>query len=156
MKKAFVFLFLSGSFLVQSQIKADSIIDFAKTHLGINYKYTGIHPKTGFDCSGFVKYVFNHFQIDVPRASMDYEKKGRAIPIDSARPGDVIVFTGTNAARRKPGHVGIVTKADSTALHFIHSSSGKPHGGVIITNFTSSANYKKRYLKTVRLNEVSN
>lgn len=136
-----------------SQVSADSLVAFAKTQLGVKYKYTGISPKTGFDCSGFVKYVFNHFQVDVPRASMDYEKKGRTISLDSAQTGDIIVFTGTNAAKRKPGHVGIITKKENGEVFFIHSSSGKPHGGVIITNYNTSSNYKKRYIKTVRLNE---
>ncbi|HRH10307.1 MAG TPA: NlpC/P60 family protein [Bacteroidia bacterium] len=151
-------LFFAISFLISSisysQVNADSLIVFAKTQLGVKYKYTGISPKTGFDCSGFVKFVFNHFQIEVPRASMDYERKGRTIPLDSALTGDVIVFTGTNAAKRKPGHVGIITKTENGEIYFIHSSSGKPHGGVIITNYSTSSNYRKRYIKTVRLNEV--
>lgn len=146
--------FIFFSTFALSQVNADSLIHYARTQLGTKYKYTGTSPKTGFDCSGFVKYVFSHFEIDVPRASMDYEKKGRTISLDSALKGDVIVFTGTNASIRKPGHVGIITRSENGEIFFIHSSSGKMHGGVIETHYNISPNYKKRYIKTVRLNEV--
>ncbi|MBK9282940.1 MAG: C40 family peptidase [Sphingobacteriaceae bacterium] len=139
---------------MNGQVSPDSLITFAKLQLGIPYKYTGICPNTGFDCSGFVKYVFTHFGVDVPRASMDYEKTGNLVSIDSLRKGDILVFTGTNAEIRKPGHVGIVAEVTEQEVYFIHSSSGKKNGGVVITNFTNSSNYKKRYLKAIRLNEV--
>ena len=149
-----ILLCLSFSTPVKAQVSADSIITFAKKQLGIHYKYTGISPHTGFDCSGFVKYVFQHFNIEVPRASMDYEKKGNIISVDSLQMGDILVFTGTNANIRKPGHVGIVAKIEDDKIFFIHSSSGKKNGGVVITNYSISENYQKRYLKAVRLNEV--
>lgn len=71
--------------------------------------------------------------------------------MDSAQVGDVIVFTGTNARNRNPGHVGIVISKKGEELKFIHSSSGKKHGGVVISSFTESPYYLKRYLKVVRI-----
>ena len=130
---------------------ADSLIAYAKQYQGTKYCYGNCTPKSGFDCSGFVYYVFGHFNVKVPRASLDYEKQGRVIQIDSARRGDIIVFTGTKPKNRKPGHVGIVVSNPGEDLKFIHSSSGKKANGIIITNYTSSPYYKSRFIKIVRI-----
>lgn len=131
--------------------RVDSIIAFGKKQLGIKYRYANCSPKSGFDCSGFVYYVFNHFNIKVPRASMDYEKMGRIISPDSTKPGDIIVFTGTNIKNRAPGHVGIILSKPGEVIRFIHSSSGKKKSGVIISNYNDSPYYQKRFIKIVRI-----
>lgn len=143
---------VSQTNLVQpAALRADSVIDFSKKFLGTNYKYGGTSPKTGFDCSGFVYYVFGNYQLPVPRASMDYEKLGQEIPVDSARKGDIIVFTGTKPQNRKPGHVGIVVSEEGKDLEFIHSSSSEKQSGVKITNYSKTPGYQKRFIKVVRL-----
>lgn len=134
-----------------NEVVADSLISYAKQHQGTRYCYGSCAPKKGFDCSGFVYYVFGHFNIKVPRASLDYEKQGRIIKIDSARKGDVIVFTGTKPKNRKPGHVGIVISNPGEELKFIHSSSGKKANGIIITNYATSPYYQSRFIKVVRV-----
>lgn len=150
----FILLFLNGLLCAQQSVRADSLVDFAKKQIGIKYCYASCTPKTGFDCSGFVYYVFAHFNIKVPRASMDYEKAGKIIPVDSCRTGDVIVFTGTNIKNRVPGHVGIIVSNTGKEINFIHSSSGYKRIGVIITNFKSSPYYQSRFIKIVRLAAV--
>jgi hypothetical protein len=82
---------------------------------------------------------------------MDYEKAGRIIPVDSCRPGDIIVFTGTDDKIRKPGHVGIILSEPGEDVQFIHSSSGQKKNGVIISSFGESPAYRKRFIKIVRL-----
>ncbi|HXB40522.1 MAG TPA: NlpC/P60 family protein [Bacteroidia bacterium] len=157
MKKLFLFLCLALSTLIYSQhdsARADSIIVFAKKHLGIKYRYAECTPKRGFDCSGFVFYVFGHFNIKVPRASMDYEKTGKLIQIDSCKTGDIIVFTGTNSKNKAPGHVGIIVSNTPEGVVFIHSSSGHKRIGVILTNFTQSLYYQKRFIKVARMKAV--
>lgn len=147
-----IITFCLTCFIFRSQsVSADSLILFAKKHLGIRYCYANCTPKSGFDCSGFVYYVFSHYRIKVPRASMDYEKQGRIVHPDSAKPGDVIVFTGTNIKNRKPGHVGIVLSKPGEEMTFIHSSSGKKANGIIITSYNTSPYYKKRFIKIVRI-----
>ncbi len=131
-------------------LNADSLISFCKKHLGTKYCYANSSPKNGFDCSGFVYYVFSHFNIKVPRASMDYEKSGKLISLDSCKKGDVIVFTGTKTKNRAPGHVGIIISNKGEPVKFIHSSSGK-NCGVIITNFSESPYYQKRFIKISRV-----
>lgn len=135
-------------------VYADSLIAFAKKQIGVPYRYAQCVPEKGFDCSGFVYFVFSHFGIPVPRASMDYEKAGRSMPLASCRKGDVLVFTGTNPKNRAPGHVGLVVSNDSAGIVFIHSSSGHKRIGVILTNFTQSKYYQQRFIKVVRLAAV--
>ncbi len=140
----------TDSLTANNVFEVDSLIAFAKTQLGTNYCYATSDPKIGFDCSGFVYYVFNHFHIKVPRSSKEFKNFGLKIPLDSAKKGDVIVFTGTNAKYRSPGHVGIIIENNAGIPTFIHSSSGKKKG-VIISDFNESPYYKKRFIKVVRV-----
>lgn len=134
---------------VSDSVQVDSLMQFAKSFLGTKYKYSSCSPKAGFDCSGFVYYVFTHYNCKVPRSSIEYKGIKPAIPLDSAKAGDVIVFTGTNSRNRNPGHVGIVISTENGVPTFIHSSSGKKRG-VIISDFNESPYYKKRFIKVVR------
>jgi lipoprotein Spr len=147
--------FCCNSVIGQESSKVDSLLSFAKEQRGIKYKYGKQRPKDGFDCSGFVYYVFNKFNIPVPRASMDYEKLGKRIPIDSAAKGDIIVFTGTNYKNRFPGHVGIIISNENGEVMFIHSSSGKKQNGVVITNYTKTKSYQIRFIKLVRIKALN-
>jgi cell wall-associated NlpC family hydrolase len=125
------------------------LIDFAKTLKGIRYKYASADPKKGFDCSGFVMYVFKHFQISVPRSSIDFTRVGNTIELPLAQPGDVILFTGSNSKVRRVGHVGIITQGGEN-ITFIHASSGKTYS---VTETTLNEHYKKRFVKVVRVLE---
>jgi murein DD-endopeptidase / murein LD-carboxypeptidase len=142
-----VFVFIA--FNLQSQ---DSIALFSKKFLGTPYRYATASPKKGFDCSGFVNYVFSSFQISVPRTSQDFMNTGKEIHRDSCRAGDIIVFTGTKISEKKrAGHVGIVLDGKGDEIQFIHSSSGKKRG-VIISSLNNDG-YKKRFLKVIRVTE---
>lgn len=134
-------------------VNKDSLVNFSKAQLGKNYNYANCSPQTGFDCSGFVYYVFSHFKVTVPRSSSEYGKFGREVPMDSCKTGDVIVFTGTDASIRKPGHVGIILTGGKDPS-FIHSSSDKRTSGVKISDFKASPNYQKRFIKVVRVCRV--
>lgn len=138
----------------KNKIDADSLVAFAKKQLGTKYCYANCSPNSGFDCSGFVYYVFGHFNLKVPRASMDYEKAGKIIPIDSCKVGDVIVFTGTKLKNKHPGHVGIILSNPGEDIKFIHSSSSKKCSGVKISSFRDEPYYKLRFIKIVRVAEI--
>jgi cell wall-associated NlpC family hydrolase len=122
----------------------DSIVDFGMGLLGTHYE-EGACSRNGFDCSGFVYFVFRHFKIQVPRSSSQYKDFGKEIPIDSVRKGDVLVFL--SPTRNVIGHVGIVTNPKGKASDFIHSSSGKEMK-VIITNLKQEG-YTRRFVKAV-------
>jgi cell wall-associated NlpC family hydrolase len=123
------------------------LVDFAKSQTGVPYKYASTDPLIGFDCSGFITYVFNHFNIKVPRSSVDFTNVGTEVDIAGAKEGDLILFTGTNDSIRIVGHMGIVVENTDT-LKFIHSTSGRAMG-VTISPF--SEHYRKRFMKVVRL-----
>ena len=123
------------------------LVSFAETIIGVPYKYASIEPTIGFDCSGFITYVFNHFNIKVPRSSVDFTYVGKEISLKNAMEGDLILFTGTVDSIRIVGHMGIVTENNKT-LKFIHSTSGRANG---VTNSEFSDHYKRRFVKVVRI-----
>lgn len=101
--------------------KADSmrqeIVAYAKKLLGIRYVYGGSSTK-GFDCSGFVSYVFEHFDVTLERASRDMGSSGTAVKKTDLQPGD-LVFFDTNGGLNGINHVGIYIGSNK----FIHASS---------------------------------
>lgn len=134
--------------IVTGNTTPQQLLSFAETLQGIPYKYGSIDPNNGFDCSGFISYVFNHFNIAVPRSSKDFTNVQREIPISKALPGDIILFTGTDSTIRVVGHMGIITSKNNNQLSFIHSTSGKADG-VTTTPFNSY--YQGRFVKTLRI-----
>jgi cell wall-associated NlpC family hydrolase len=69
------------------------IVDLAKQHLGTPYVWGGTDPAKGFDCSGFVQYVFGQAGIDLPRVSRDQARAGQPVAsLADARPGDLVAF----------------------------------------------------------------
>jgi len=81
---------------VAQAIAGSSIIAEASKYVGYPYVSGGSSPDTGFDCSGFVSYVYAQFGISLPRSSGAYYNIGTRV--DTPQPGDIIVT---------PGHVGI-------------------------------------------------
>jgi len=123
------------------------LVEYAQTLLGVPYLYASTDPLAGFDCSGFITYVFNHFGIAVPRSSVDFTNVGKEVNLQTAKEGDLILFTGTVDTIRIVGHMGILTQNTDT-LKFIHSSSGKANG---VTISSLNEHYKKRLVKITRV-----
>ena len=128
-------------------VAPNQLVAFSETLIGIPYVYASIDPRVGFDCSGFITYVFNHFGIRVPRSSVDFTNVGTEIPVAQARRGDIILFSGTNPAERHVGHMGLVV-SNSDTLRFIHATSGKAMG---VTVTPLSPYYMDRFVKTIRI-----
>ncbi|MFA6083158.1 C40 family peptidase [Mucilaginibacter sp.] len=126
----------------------EELVAFANTLKGIPYKYASADPFEGFDCSGFITFVFNHFGIAVPRRSVDFTYMNKQINLPDAETGDLILFTGTDSTERVVGHMGIIIASPGKPLSFIHSTSGKA-AGVTETPFNNY--YKGRYMKTIRI-----
>ncbi len=126
------------------------MVAFAKTLIGTRYVFGCSAPSTGFDCSGFINYIFDHFNITVPRSSVDFTDAGTTISLEKGRPGDLILFTGTNSNLRVVGHIGMIVSNNTDGISFIHASSGKENA-VIIT--TLDDRYMKRFVKVVRITE---
>lgn len=127
-------------------VSADQLVDFAETLKGIKYKYGSSKKENGFDCSGFINYVFNHFKIAVPRISYDFTNAGKEVPIKNSRRGDLILFTGSDPKSGIVGHMGIITENKNGILKFIHASTSS---GVIISGM--NAYFVPRFVKVNRV-----
>ncbi|WME23548.2 C40 family peptidase [Brachybacterium sp. GU-2] len=80
-----------------SAAKGSSILATARSGIGTPYVYGGTSP-SGWDCSGFVQWVYAQHGISLPRGAGDQAAAGTVIPRSEARPGDLVY---------KPGHIGI-------------------------------------------------
>ncbi len=129
------------------KVNRDSLVAFAKSFLGTPYLYGSTDPLNGFDCSGFITYVFNHFNITVPRSSYDFAKIGIKRTLATCKAGDLILFTGTDPNERTIGHIGIVCETANTNPAFIHSTSGKANG-VTITSMDNQF-YQDRLMAVI-------
>ncbi|MCX6239263.1 MAG: C40 family peptidase [Bacteroidia bacterium] len=162
-KISFIIIVLLISFSLQSKNKASNseldksvsapislkradVIRFAKNLLGTPYRFACSNPKKGFDCSGFVNYVYKKFKIKLPRSSAAFGALGKGLKPEEFKEGDVLVFYGFKNKTRI-GHVGIICEAAGMNSKFIHSSSGKAKG-VIISELSSDM-YKRRFYKCV-------
>src|SRR5438034_8381153 len=65
------------------------IARFAKTFIGVRYVYGGSSPRTGFDCSGLVAYVYRHFGVSLPHYTVAQFGRGRRVGRWALRPGDL-------------------------------------------------------------------
>lgn len=126
--------------------QVDAIINYAKKFLGVPYRYGGTTP-SGFDCSGFINYIFGNFGFDLVRTSYGLAELGTTVKLSEIRPGDLMFFKGSNVNSTSVGHVALVVEVTPTAIKFIHSANT----GVRIDNFNTSQYYIQRYLKTKRL-----
>jgi hypothetical protein len=117
------------------------IAAFAKQFIGVPYVWAGRSPQ-GFDCSGFIYYVFREFGINLPRMADEQFEVG--VWVSKQRDlqlGDLVFFETYEPG---PSHVGIYIGAGQ----FIHASSGADE--VVITSLEKSY-YKARYLGARRL-----
>lgn len=96
----------------------DKIVRYAKHFLGVRYVYGGSSPRSGFDCSGFVRYVYQHFGITLAHSSYAQFQAGTRVARGGLKPGDLVFFDGE-------GHVGIYIGSG----RFIHA----PHTGTRVS-----------------------
>ena len=87
------------------KVKTQEIIINALSLTGIQYKYGGSSPETGFDCSGFVRYVFkNAANLTLPPTARAISQIGKTVKKDELKPGDLVFF---NTLKNAFSHVGI-------------------------------------------------
>jgi cell wall-associated NlpC family hydrolase len=112
------------------------VADYARKFRGVRYVYGGSTPRTGFDCSGFVRYVYAHFGLSLAHSTFAQFTDGRSVSRASLRPGDLVFFDGL-------GHVGIYIGNG----HFIHA----PHTGTRVRIETLAGWYSSRFVGARRL-----
>lgn len=111
------------------------LVTFAEMQDGIAYAYAGEKPETGFDCSGFTKYVYSHIGIEIPHnAHKQSGLEGNNKTLDMAKPGDLIFFGSQGEDRHYTIHAGIVHTVFEDDIKVIHCVSG----GVSIDGRNSS------------------
>jgi cell wall-associated NlpC family hydrolase len=110
----------------------------ARQYLNTPYRYGGTDPATGFDCSGFLDYVFTRTGFDLPRTSRQQARAGREVARDEVRPGDLVYFSHDGETVH---HIGLVTSEQGEPLRMIHASSSR---GVIETNVEASSYWAER------------
>ncbi|GAB4063717.1 hypothetical protein GCM10028777_07770 [Angustibacter speluncae] len=90
----------------------ENVMAVAARYTGVPYRYGGTSP-SGFDCSGYVQYVFGQVGISLPRTSSAIAGSATKISRDQAQPGDLVY---------KPGHIGIY--AGGNMMYDAPSSGG--------------------------------
>jgi len=95
----------------------ESIVKMALALQGTQYRLGGESPGSGFDCSGFVHYVFDQQRIEVPRTVADQFQIGRTVEVKDIQKGDLLFFSTT---AKGPTHVGIAL-GPSTPGEFVHA-----------------------------------
>lgn len=108
---------------------------------GAPYKNGGVDPATGFDCSGFVKYVYEQHGVNMPREVREQFRVGKNIDKDQLEPGDLVFFSTV-----APGasHVGIMIGGDQ----FVHAPSER---GVVRVESLSQQYWSTRYIGAKRV-----
>jgi cell wall-associated NlpC family hydrolase len=108
---------------------------------GAPYKNGGVDPATGFDCSGFVKYVYEQHGLNMPREVREQFRVGKNVDKDQLEPGDLVFFSTI-----APGasHVGIMIGGDQ----FVHAPSEK---GVVRVESLTQQYWSTRYIGAKRV-----
>lgn len=133
----------------QKSRKYDLLVAEALKYQGTKYVFGGCTPG-GFDCSGFIQFIFHKFNIELPRTSINQSKSGKHIGLKKVKKGDLIFFRGSNIKDRKIGHVGIVISERGQPIRFIHASTSR---GVVVSNL-SSTYYKERFRRATCFKEL--
>ncbi|MCA1041642.1 C40 family peptidase [Bacillus infantis] len=113
-------------------------INVAKNNLGIPYKWGGI-TKSGFDCSGLVKYSYNIAGRTLPRTASDMYKKGTKV--SALSPGDLMFFAPYKGAN--PTHVSIYMGSGK----MIHAASSR---GVSVS-YTNNTYWQPKFIGAKRI-----
>jgi cell wall-associated NlpC family hydrolase len=121
--------------LQSSEAFGRRVVGYAKRFLGVPYVYGGSTPR-GFDCSGFVRYVYAHFGVALPHSSYAQFGDGRRVSRRSLRPGDLLFFDAV-------GHVGLYIGNG----RFIHA----PHTGTRVRVERLGGWYSARFSGARRL-----
>ncbi len=126
------------------QDKAQEVLINALSLTGIQYKYGGNSPAAGFDCSGFVRYVFrNAANLSLPPTARAIAQIGKSVKKDELQPGDLVFF---NTLKSAFSHVGIYLGNNK----FIHAPS---KGKAVQVESMQNSYWSSRFEGAQRLDE---
>lgn len=113
---------------------SNTVVNVARQFVGGKYTWGGSSPKTGFDCSGLIQYVYKQVGINLPRTVKDIEKIGTSVSLDSVKPGDLICLSSVGPSGR---HIKMVSKIQNGEIYTIDARGYKK--GIVeepLTNFS--------------------
>lgn len=125
----------------RSAPQAGQMVAYAKQFLGVPYVWGGSSPD-GFDCSGFVRYVYGKFGIELNRVSNGQAQQGSHVSKEDLSPGDLVFFATSGG--RHINHAGIYIGAGK----FIDASSG---GGQVMISSLNEGFYANSYITARRM-----
>ena len=126
--------------------RAREVLVSALSLTGVQYKYGGNSPETGFDCSGFVRYVFKQAtSLTLPHSALAISQVGKTVPKNELQPGDLVFF---NTLKATFSHVGIYLGNN----RFIHSPS---KGGQVRVENMQDGYWAKRFNGAQRVEHAS-
>ncbi|MCL2651309.1 MAG: C40 family peptidase [Candidatus Azobacteroides sp.] len=130
----------------KNEREAKELIEYANKYINVPYLSGGTTAK-GFDCSGYVQFVYKKIGYSLPRTTQEQSKIGEKVDKKNLEAGDLVFFKGKNSKSREIGHVGIVTKPNKKGkFEFIHAANT----GVRMDDSETSY-YKVRYVKARRI-----
>lgn len=126
--------------------RAARILQTADQYVGVPYVWGGNTPSSGFDCSGFTKYVFAKEGITLPRTSREQARVGQSVPLDfgAMLPGDLLLFAEPDEA---VSHVAIYVGDGE----IIHASQAGGEVGYLALNGDRAAWYVQNMVAVRRL-----
>lgn len=124
----------------------EQLTKYAKKFRGVPYVWGGTKPN-GFDCSGFVRYVFAKFDMPLTQNSRQLSEIGYDVDTQQAYVGDLIFFTRSRKNNAPVGHVGIVVSNDENGVRFIHASSSRG----VTYDYLSDTYFSERFVGVKRV-----
>lgn len=121
----------------------NDVAEYAKQYLGYSYVVGGKTPNSGFDCSGFTRYVYMNFGYTLGTTASNQTNVGTEISREDLQIGDLILFY--NEGKTSIGHTGIYIGNNE----FIHAAN--PQRGVVTDNLNTNSYYNERFVSARRI-----
>lgn len=134
---------LNNSF--SNSTSGNQVADYAKQYLGYSYIVGGKTPQSGFDCSGFTRYVYSNFGYSLGSTAASQTNIGAEVSRENLQIGDLILFY--NEGKTSIGHTGIYIGNGN----FIHAAN--PDRGVVTDNLNTNSYYNERFVSARRIVE---
>ncbi|MGB1205489.1 MAG: C40 family peptidase [Chitinophagales bacterium] len=121
-----------------------AVLRTAKKYMGVPYVWGGSTPN-GFDCSGFVQYVWREHGYNIPRTSKQQSAHGKNVSLNKLKAGDLVFF---GDSKNNISHVGMISSTRGRSMKMIHASSSK---GISTIDINMSNYFKKRLQNARRI-----
>ena len=119
--------------------KGQAIVELAKKYIGTPYRYGGSSP-SGFDCSGFVYYLYKSMGVTLNRVAADQMTNGKWVPLNALQPGDIVGFANKSGYIN---HVGIYA-GNGMMIHSPQTGEFVRYESIVTGNYSLRATCGRR------------